>query len=117
MARKNTIVRPDAQDALVVLGQQIRLARRSRGWSVVDTASRVGVSHATFTAIERGAPGTMIGSVFNAASILGVPLFSTDDPAELARLRRSGERDLGLVRSVRSRVAHQPKVKVDGFPD
>jgi transcriptional regulator with XRE-family HTH domain len=117
MTRKNTVVRPDVHDALVVLGQQIKLARRSRGWSVIDTAARVGVSHATFTAIERGAPGTTIGSVFNAASILGVPLFSTDDPVELARLRRSGERDLGVVKSVRSRAAHQSKVKVDGFPD
>lgn len=117
MARKKTAVRRDAQDALAVLGQQIKLARRTRGWSLVDTAARVGVSHATLAAIERGAPGTAIGSVFNAASILGVPLFSTDDPVELARFRRSGERDLGLVGSVRSRTTARPKVKVEGFPD
>lgn len=116
MARKPIVLRVDAKDALKVLGQQIKVARHIRGWTVIDTAARVGVSHATYSAIERGAPGTAIGTVFNAASILGVPLFSTEDPVELVRLRRSGERDLGLIRPARS-TPDPNNVKVNGFPD
>lgn len=83
---------------------------------MVDTATRVGVASATYMAIERGRAGTAIGTVFNTASILGFPLFSTNDPAELARLRRSRERDLGLVQIRRTRSA-EIKAKIDGFPD
>lgn len=115
MPRKLIPVRPDAQDALVVVGQQIKHARRTRGWSVVDTAARMGISPTTYTSIERGHAGTAIGTVFNAASILGVPLFSTTDPVELARLRRSGERDLGLL-DLRIARGTTREAKVDGFP-
>lgn len=116
MPRKIVAMRPDAADALAVLGQQIRSARIARGWTVVDTAGRLGVSAPTYAAIERGVGGTSIGTVFNAASVLGVRLFASEDPVEIARLRRSGERDMGLVtRRVRPKRITKG-VTVDGFP-
>lgn len=90
---------PAARDALAVLGTQIRLARRDRGWTAAELASRLGVSPPTVHAIESGAPGTAIGTVFNAALLVGVPLFGVDDWAELARMRRRGEERLALIPS------------------
>lgn len=89
---------PAAQDALVVLGQQIRTARVKRGWTAANLAARIGVSPTTVTAVEAGTPGTAAGTVLNAAVMTGVPLFGTDDPFELVRLRRSGEQMLALIK-------------------
>ncbi|MFT4011627.1 MAG: helix-turn-helix transcriptional regulator [Nocardioidaceae bacterium] len=121
MPRKTMSLRPDARDALRVLGGEIKRARLARDWSVVDTAARVGVSPMTYAGVERGLGGTAIGTVFNAASILGVPLFGTTDAVEIARLRRSGERDMGLLRTrasgSRKRTPVSRAGRVDGYPE
>ncbi|WP_036376639.1 helix-turn-helix domain-containing protein [Mycolicibacterium austroafricanum] len=85
-------------DALAVLGAQIRLARHDKNWTAAELGMRVGVGPRTITAIERGAPGVAIGTVFSAATVLGVPLFGAND-AELARLRRRGEERIALMPS------------------
>lgn len=87
-----------ATDALVVLGSQLRLARHQRNWTAEDLGERVGVGPRTITAMERGAPGVAIGTVFSAATVLGVPLFGADDD-ELARMRRRGEERITLIPS------------------
>ncbi len=85
-----------AADALSVLGAQIRLARHDKNWSAGDLAARIGVGPRTITAIERGAPGVAVGTVFSAASIVGVPLFAASDD-ELARLRRRAQERVALI--------------------
>jgi transcriptional regulator with XRE-family HTH domain len=87
-----------AADALVVLGTQIRLARHDKNWTAVDLGMRIGADPRTVTAIERGTPGVSIGTVFSAASVLGVPLFGDDDD-EIAQLRRRGEERVALIPS------------------
>lgn len=99
MARRTASPMPATQDALRVLGDQIRLARHARGWTLAELADRVGVSPRTALAVERGAPGTAIGTVFDAAFLVGVPLFGVEDRAELARLRRRGEERVALIAS------------------
>ncbi len=61
-------------------------------------------------AIEAGDPAVSIGNVFNAADILGVPLFGAEDRAELSRLRREGRDRLALLptRVDRPRKKAQP---------
>lgn len=86
-----------AADALVVLGTQIRVARHDMNWTAADLGMRIGAGPRTVTAIERGSPGVSIGTVFSAASVLGVPLFGDDD--EKARLRRRGEERVALIPS------------------
>lgn len=83
-------------DALAALGAQIRIARHGKKWSAAELGMRVGVGPRTITAIEKGAPGVAIGTVFSAASVLGIPLFGADDE-ELARLRRRGEERVALL--------------------
>lgn len=97
MARRPIAMMSAASDAARVLGSQIRQARHEREWTVADLAKRVGVSSATIRAVEKGAPGTAIGTVLNAAVLTGVPLFGVEDKAELARMRLRGEERLALI--------------------
>lgn len=96
MAKRVVAPTRAATDALVVLGTQIRAARHDKNWTAAELGARIGADPRTITAIERGAPGVAIGTVFSAASVLGVPLFGADDD-EMARLRRRGEERLALI--------------------
>ena len=89
-------------NALAQLGGNIRLARVRRRITSALLAERIGVSHATMTAIERGAPGVAAGHYASA-------LFSLGLLADLGRVAADDElgrrmQDLGLP----SRV-HLPK--------
>lgn len=97
MARKAISIRNQASDALAILGLQIRTARHERNWTSAELAARAGISPRTMLAIEAGAPGCAIGNVFNAAVLVGVPLFGVEDRWEMARLRRRGEERLALL--------------------
>ena len=97
MAKRPIDLRPQAADALRVLGDQIREARRALGWTASELADRTGITQRTVLAIEAGKPGTAIGNVFNAAITAGVPLFGVEDRYEMARLRRRGEEMLALL--------------------
>jgi transcriptional regulator with XRE-family HTH domain len=89
--------RRGAADAIAVLGQQIKGARHARKWTAAELASRISVDRRTVAAIEAGSPAVSIGNVFNAADILGVPLFGAEDRLELGRLRREGRDRLALL--------------------
>ena len=68
-----------------LLGARIRLARRERRWTLQELADRVGVTHVTMHKVERGDLTVGLGIAFEAAAVLGVPLFHED------RSRRSLE--------------------------
>jgi transcriptional regulator with XRE-family HTH domain len=104
MAKREAVLAPIVRDALSVLGNQITIARTERGWTQAELARRAGISHITTTRIESGNPGTAIGTVFQVAHLVGVPIFGIEDRGELARLRRLGEETLSLIPSrVRAR--------------
>lgn len=69
---------PLATETAKLLGARIRLARRERRWTVEELAARVGVSHVTITKIERGDLSVRLGAAFEAAAVVGVPLFHQD---------------------------------------
>jgi transcriptional regulator with XRE-family HTH domain len=98
MSKRSIGVSRASADALAVLGRQIHEARLVKGWTVADTASRLGVDHRTLRAVELGSPAVAVGTVFNAAVLLGVSLFGLD-PQELAQARRRGEEILALLPS------------------
>jgi transcriptional regulator with XRE-family HTH domain len=79
-----------------VLGTQIALARRERGWTAQELAERAGTTARTISGIERGTPSASIGLVFETATLLGVPLFGVD-ARERAALARRGEQTLALL--------------------
>lgn len=86
-----------AQDAVIILGQQVRLARHDRRMTAAELGARSGVSARTVYAIERGSASVSIGNVVNVAVTAGVPLFGAEDATELARLRRFGREKLALI--------------------
>ena len=108
MPRGNVAVSRAAKDALGVLGNQIQLGRHARGWSAEDLAHRLGVDRRTVRALETGSPTVSIGTVFNAAFLVGVDLFGLSGP-ELARARQVGRDTLALLPA----KVRQPKVKED----
>jgi len=109
--RKPHTYHPQSRDAARVLGSQIAMARRERRWTAANLAERAGISVITLRKIERGDLSVAIGSVFEVATLLGVPLF-TSDRRELATARDQAERQLALIPS---RVRARSKAVNDAF--
>ncbi len=94
---KTKPLRPETTEAIGMLGDRVALARRERRWTLAELAERVGVSVVTIRKVERGDPSVSLGTAFEAAALVGVPLFH-HDPA-----LRSAEGEV-----VRSRLAVLP---------
>jgi transcriptional regulator with XRE-family HTH domain len=74
MSRKTHSYSPWTLDALSALGRQITAERRLLRWTQSSLSERAGISVRTLIAIEKGAATTSIGTVFEVASLLGIPL-------------------------------------------
>lgn len=61
---------------LKTLGAMIRAARLERGMSQTELSQRLGVSRYTVIALEKGEPKVGVGTVFEAATIVGIPLLA-----------------------------------------
>ena len=95
------------RQALGMMGRVIRLARKGRKMSEADLAARIGIARSTLQLIEKGHPKVEIGLVFEAATLLGVPMF-VDEPSRLAsEISRIDDRLALLPKSVR-----QPRSQV-----
>lgn len=64
--------------ATELLGKLIRAQRIERRWSAQELGERIGVSRALIERIEHGDPRCGIGSAFEAATIVGISLFSAE---------------------------------------
>ncbi len=84
--------------ALERLGERLRLARVRRRITAALMAERIGVSHTTMTAIERGAPGVAAAHYASALFVLGL----LDDLERVAADDELGRRlqDIGLPKRV-----------------
>lgn len=69
-----------ARVAAALLGQMIRKARIVRKMTAEDVAERVGLSRGLLRRIENGDLSCTLGSVFETAAVVGVPLFDSDEP-------------------------------------
>jgi len=99
---------PATTHALQALGAQIAAARRELGWSAAELAGRLGVTPPLVTRIEKGAPGTAVGTVLEAAIVCGVPLFGVDAD----ELGDVAARDRARVALLPQRV-HQRRIEID----
>lgn len=97
-----------ADDALHVMGDTLRAARIEQRIAQHDLAERAGISRALLVRIERGDPGCAIGSVFEVAAVLRVPLFGLDDRDLGREATRLADRRALLPASVR-----RPRTAVD----
>lgn len=100
MKRKRSYAR-QTREALSVLGKLIRIGRTERGMTAQELADRVGISRTTLYSIEKGAPGPEIGTVFEAAALVGVRLLVQDDAELRIENARLSEKLALLPKSVR----------------
>jgi transcriptional regulator with XRE-family HTH domain len=94
MPRKSASPHPPVRRLLRELGENIRLARLRRGFSMELVAERAGMSRPTLRAVESGEPGVTIGSYANVLHSLGLH----EDLALIARDDALGRKlqDAGL---------------------
>ncbi len=88
---KTRVYSKHTKEAVSVLGQLIKIGRKKRRWSEKDLSERVGIARETLQRIERGDPKCSIGLVFEAASLVEVPLFGSDHTPLATHLNRTAE--------------------------
>ena len=87
-----------------MLGNSIRVGRKQRRWMVNELAERLGVSEPTVRKIERGSPTVAIGTVFEAAGLVGVTLFDPE-PRRRESFANTKRLELALLpASIRGRI-------------
>ncbi|MDE0694274.1 MAG: helix-turn-helix transcriptional regulator [Boseongicola sp.] len=92
---------PLTEEALLLLGKQIRLARKRRRMSERDLASRIGVARSTLQLIEKGNPSVAIGLALEAATIAGVDLFVPETTTLVPEIERTEDKLALMPRSIR----------------
>jgi transcriptional regulator with XRE-family HTH domain len=83
---------PQVVEAARLLGAQVRRARLERRWTVEELAERVGVNHATMRKVERGDLTVGLGPAFEAAALVGIPLFHADPERRRLEARETDAR-------------------------
>lgn len=101
------LVSPLTSEALRLLAAAIKTGRLRRRWTINDLAARVGVSHPTIIKVERGDPSVSVGTMFEAATLVGVPLFDPD-PDMRARYLDRFQTELALLPQTARRSSVEP---------
>ena len=101
MKRKRSYSRVTRQ-ALLILGKLIKVGRAERGMTAQDLADRAGISRTTLYTIEKGEPGSEIGTAFEVAAIVGVRLFEYDERTLAMHKARLDEKLTLLPQNVRT---------------
>lgn len=92
-----------AREAARLLGARVREARRERRWTLKELAQRVGVTSVTMSKVEHGDPSVSLGVAFEAAAVLGIPLFDPDPERRRLEMRDTENRLAVLPQAVRRR--------------
>lgn len=100
-----------AQEAALLLGKQIKLARKQKKWSEKNLAERAGISRATLQKIENGQMTCAIGLVFEAATLVGVNLFQQDKLPISQRIEQANDK----ISLLPQRIQSQRKPVDDDF--
>jgi transcriptional regulator with XRE-family HTH domain len=66
-------------EAAQLLGKQIQLGRKLNKLTAQDLADRAGISRGLLQRIEKGDPKCELGVALEAAALVGVKLFSSED--------------------------------------
>lgn len=94
---------PYALEAGQLLGEHIRMSRRNRRWSQRELAERAGITPGTLIKIEHGDPSVRLGTAFEVAALVGVPLFHSEHSRLTLDLDRTRARSTLLPARIRSR--------------
>lgn len=99
---------PPSLEALALLGKLIQLARKQRRMTAAELAERTGISRSTLQRIEKGDPKVEIGIMFEAATLVGVPLFDAGPGRLSDKIERVTDKLALLPKSI-----HKPEPKVN----
>ncbi len=91
-----------------MLGSMIRRARIERQMTAAELSARAGISRGLLHRIEKGDPGCAIGTVFEVAAIVGVPLFDAG-PGRLTAMIDANKAVLSLL----PKAVHRPRTGVN----
>ena len=92
-----------AKAAISHFAALLRIERKERNLTLDELADRLGISTPTVRKILEGSPSVAIGSYFEAARILGVPLFDPDSDRFAVTASRTAEVESLLPKRVRHR--------------
>ncbi|MFV1984590.1 MAG: helix-turn-helix transcriptional regulator [Thiohalomonadales bacterium] len=76
MTKDQITLSKQTQLVLKTLGAMIKAARLEQAYSQSDLAHRLGVSRYTVMALEKGDASVAIGTMFEACTIIGIPLLA-----------------------------------------
>ena len=93
--RRSAVVFPRNRRRLEQLGENIKLARKRRGYTQVLISQRIGLSRQTIRKIEQGDPRVSIGHYMAVLGVLGL----SDDISVVARDDQLGRKlqDIALM--------------------
>lgn len=91
-------------EAIALLANLIRTARKERRMTEQDVADRAGISRGLLQRIEKGDPKCELGATLEVASIVGVRLFDAEASSLTEHLRQTRDKLALLPKSVRRKV-------------
>lgn len=108
MPHPPTQLSPASRHALRLFGGLIEEGRLNKGWTRDELAERIGVGLVTVRRLIRGEPGVAIGTYFEAAWLVGIPIFGQDTHALEREAARQDERLTLLPSRVRPTTRDVP---------
>ncbi len=79
-------------EGVTLLGKMIRHGRKQRRMTEAELAERLGIARSTLQRLEKGDPRVEIGVMFEAAALVGVKLFDSDERGLAALSGRMDDR-------------------------
>jgi transcriptional regulator with XRE-family HTH domain len=93
-----------AKEAVILMGEQIKLGRKQRKWTETNLAERAGISRATLQKIENGEMTCAIGLVFEVATLVSVKLFEHDKFPLLKQTEQTRDKLALLPQRIRTKI-------------
>lgn len=97
--KKRTYARYTSE-GLALLGKMIRHGRKQRRMTQHELAERLGIARSTLQRVESGDPKIEIGIMFEAAALVGVKLFDSNEKGITALSERMDDRIAVLPKHV-----------------
>ncbi|MCB1092586.1 MAG: helix-turn-helix transcriptional regulator [Verrucomicrobiae bacterium] len=105
MPKTQTPIGVVAKAALSHFAALLRVQRKAKKLTLDELAARIEVTTPTVRKMLEGSPGVSIGTYFQAAHILGVPLFDPDSSRFAVTASKTAEIESLLPKRVTSRPA------------
>ncbi len=93
-----------SREAVQLISNLIRIARKERKLTTQEVAERAGISRGLLQRIEKGDLKCEIGAVFEVATLVGVKLFDVDATRLTRHIRQTEDKLALLPKSVRKKI-------------